>query len=309
MPGTACPRCEQPDQAARWCEACGLDLRPGEPVLPTPAAQEAGMRDSRWLADHPDVADRERAQRDRAAAEQALAEVARREQEQPSLEEYRSREWLSHLTRRWIGLVVIVTLVTAAFEAAHLSLLDGLAAGDYPDSPAVLDSEARIAVAYLVLLVAWVVAGVLFVAWTFRAYKNVQALGARDMRFGNGWAIGGWFVPILSLWRPKQVIDDVWRSADPDLPPTAPAYLWIDGPIPRLLTAWWVVWVGATVLGWASARVGMGTLSTARIGFGLDLVASVVQAVAGVLAMRVVFMVTRRLRNRADKVSAPAGPT
>jgi hypothetical protein len=261
------------------------------------------MRDSRWLAAHPDIAERERADRDRAARELARAEAERHEQELPSWDEYRSRDWLSHLTRRWIGFVVVLTVVAAVFETLHLSLLDGLAAGEYPDS-AVVSSEDRIALAYLVMFVAWLVAAVLFIAWTFSAYKNVQALGARDMRFRNGWAIGAWFVPILAFWRPKQIINDVWRASDPELPPTAPAYLWIDGPIPVLLTAWWALFVGGEILSRMSVRLGASTLSAAQTSTKFDLAASAIQIIDGVLAWRVVSLVSRRIRDRADKVCA-----
>ena len=57
--------------------------------------------------------------------------------------------------------------------------------------------------------------------WMFRAYNNVDAVAPGARRYDGGWAIGSWFVPILNLFRPKQIINDIWRAAtgSPTRPP------------------------------------------------------------------------------------------
>ena len=59
----------------------------------------------------------------------------------------------------------------------------------------------------------------LLIAWTHRLYRNLEPLGFRELRFGSGWAVGGWFVPFLNLVRPKQIVNDIWRAGDPALGP------------------------------------------------------------------------------------------
>ena len=87
-----------------------------------------------------------------------------------------------------------------------------------PATPSALSDLVFGAEGLVLLLVA-----VLFLAWFRRVYRNLEALGARGLRFKTGWAFWGWFVPLLGLLRPKQLLDDVWRASDPDLPPTTPA--------------------------------------------------------------------------------------
>jgi Domain of unknown function (DUF4328) len=60
--------------------------------------------------------------------------------------------------------------------------------------------------------------GSAFIAWFSRAYQNIERLGARDLRVKHGGAIWSWFVPILGLIRPKQIMNDIWRASDPALP-------------------------------------------------------------------------------------------
>ncbi len=90
------------------------------------------------------------------------------------------------------------------------------------------------------------VAGVVFVAWLFRARRNVgseapppvSSTGVpREPVLGPGWAIGAWFVPILNLVLPPIVLGDVWRGSRPT---ARPGY--------RLIIVWWLTLCGALLL-------------------------------------------------------------
>src|SRR5215207_5646007 len=58
----------------------------------------------------------------------------------------------------------------------------------------------------------------LWLGWFRRAYRNLPALGARRLRYRPWWAVGAWLLPVFSLFRPKQVLNDIWRASDPNLP-------------------------------------------------------------------------------------------
>jgi len=86
--------------------------------------------------------------------------------------------------------------------------------------------------------------GVTFISWLYLAAVNARRRGAAPRR-PAGWAIAGWFVPVLSLWRPKQVLDDIWRASVPGVPPG------IDlRKVPKscLVTGWWAAWLLAGAL-------------------------------------------------------------
>jgi Domain of unknown function (DUF4328) len=77
-----------------------------------------------------------------------------------------------------------------------------------------------------------VVTAITFLKWVYRAYKNVQGFGAEGLRFSPGWAIGYYFIPILSLIRPVQVMSEIWRASyDPRNWPRSPGS-W-------LIATWW----------------------------------------------------------------------
>ena len=61
-----------------------------------------------------------------------------------------------------------------------------------------------------------VVVIVLFCIWIYRANYNARQLGATDMQFSPGWAVGWNFIPIANLWKPYQAMREIWQaSADP----------------------------------------------------------------------------------------------
>jgi len=157
---------------------------------------------------------------------------------------------------------------------------------------------------------------VLFVRWLRSAYANIAHLGARGQRFGLGWASAGWFVPILALYRPKQLVNDVWRASDPGLPPAA-GEQWRFVAVRPLFAVWWASYLAMIMLlaghdgllGW------LGSAMTLGLGSALvdamprpypGALAGLTGLLAAALAVAVVRCVYHRQEARAARVGAPA---
>lgn len=84
-----------------------------------------------------------------------------------------------------------------------------------------------------------VLTGIAFVSWVWVATANARNAGAR-VRHAPGWALGGWLVPFLSLWRPKQMIDDLWRASAPGTPPGVDLRV-VQKPL--AVTLWWAAFL------------------------------------------------------------------
>jgi hypothetical protein len=68
------------------------------------------------------------------------------------------------------------------------------------------------------MLLALVAAGTTFLTWLWRARQNAERLTHVRHRWSRGWTIGAWFVPVMNLWSPRQIVDDVWRTSRPGVP-------------------------------------------------------------------------------------------
>ena len=60
----------------------------------------------------------------------------------------------------------------------------------------------------------FLVAMVMFVVWFYRARVNAEGHGWPQRR-SPGWAIAAWFVPVVNLWFPFQIMADIWRAGLP----------------------------------------------------------------------------------------------
>jgi hypothetical protein len=182
-----------------------------------------------------------------------------------------------------------------------------------PGSPSALSDLVFAAEGFVLLVVA-----VLFLVWFRRAYRNLEALGAQGLRFSPAWAVWAWFVPLLGLIRPKQLLNDVWRASDPELP-AGDHGSWRRRPVPSVLTWWWLAFLASiaaraiTTQSFHALAVlltfGLLTrpLDLVRPTSGVQALADLLTVVAALLALRVVRMVTDRQEAREARLAGRPG--
>jgi protein-S-isoprenylcysteine O-methyltransferase Ste14 len=294
-------RCgEERGAEERWCCVCGLDFAPTTTTLPTAEALSAADRERAYFEAHPELLAAQEARAEEARRELARQELARLSKVRPTaFAEYRDVSWRARLARGWLVVVAALTVLTGVLEVGHLNLLAGKSTADLDLALAqrIDDSNATLGIAYLITLCAYLFSAAFFIVWTFRAYKNTAALGAQRPRFRPGWAIGGWFVPVVALYRPKEIVNDIWRASDPDDPPIAEN--WRGRAVPRLLDVWWAVYLIGGLADRISARLPSDTVEHDRTATGWGLVASIFTVTGAFLAFAVVTLLTRRQRERA----------
>src|SRR5829696_1637578 len=155
----------------------------------------------------------------------------------------------------------------------------------------------------------------LWLAWFRRAYLNLPALGARRLRFRPWWAVGAWLLPVFSLFRPKQLMNDIWRASDPDLPPDQAA-IWRGRPVAELLGWWWLAFVASILVRSITTSAVHAAADFMLLGLlpeqfdrfqasaGMQVVADLLTVLCGLLALRVVRRTTARQGERAARLTA-----
>lgn len=117
----------------------------------------------------------------------------------------------------------------------------------------------------------YLLAGLSFIVWLHRASANLHGIG-RPMRWGRGWTIGGWFIPIANLFIAPRVVREIDRQTV--------------GDEPTIAVAWVVTWTANLILG----RIYAGQ-EASSLGFALFVTA--VEIAAGVFAILLVQRITR----------------
>ena len=108
-----------------------------------------------------------------------------------------------------------------------------------------VDIEDAFSVVSVLGVVALIGGAIGFLIWFHRAYANVPGITGQKPRFGRGWSIGSWFVPVLNLWRPKQIANDVWRGGEAKARGNPQ---WTALPVSTLLHWWWGLYLFASLL-------------------------------------------------------------
>jgi serine/threonine-protein kinase len=212
--------------------------------------------------------------------------------------------------RRALWVAVLIALVSAVVnlgDTAAVRLLRGQPAEGPPASHLYL--WVGLVQALWFLVSAW-----LWLAWFWRAYANLPALGARRLRYRRWWALGAWLLPIFSLFRPKQVLNDVWRASDPDLPPEA-GDRWRGRPVTRLLGWWWLAFLASVLVRSVTTESVHAAASFMLLGLlpeqldryqasaGAQVLADLLTVLTGLLALRVVRRVSARQERRAARLA------
>jgi hypothetical protein len=145
-------------------------------------------------------------------------------------------------------------------------------------------------------LVMSLVTGIVTIIWLYRARTNVE--GMRYQRRKKGWAIGGWFCPVVNLWFPLQIVEDVARADNPPDRPNAGA---------PIRYAWWACWLLTWVSGFYYRQVhtvypngGENVSYSIGSNFGGTVLSRVFAAAAALLLAAIVREISLRQERRSS---------
>ena len=142
---------------------------------------------------------------------------------------------------------------------------------------------------------------VAFLAWLSRSVDNVPRLGGGDPEVKPNWSIIWWFIPFANLFKPYQVVADLYRRMAP-----------IQGIATSIVVAWWVVWVIGNIFANLAGRFWLqaDNLETLRSALSLFAISDLLDPIAAGLLIVIVLKVQRWADVREAAPAAPpeAGP-
>ena len=213
----------------------------------------------------------------------------------------------------WVAMVIAIASALANLGDSWLA---GLVEGRAPEPGPVSGFALGVGV---VQALWFLVSAALFLAWFRRAYTNLAPLGARRLRYGRWWTIGAWVLPVFSLFRPKQLLNDIWRASDPDLPPDM-GDRWRHRPVSPLLGWWWMTFLASILVRSITTEAVHVAASVMTLGLlpsqldrfqasaDMQVLADLLTVLAGLLALGVVRRTTLRQEQRAARLAGSSGP-
>lgn len=209
---------------------------------------------------------------------------------------------------------IVTHLVAAASKVMQIDLLYKMIEHLNDVTPAqVQANDTREAIVQLIVFVNLIAAGIVFLVWTYGAYKNLRALGANPDT-SPGWAVGYFFIPIVNLFRPFQVFQEMWRESDPETVSAGgirPMHAFIeDSSKSLLIIVWWGLWLLSNII----PLVALGYRGNAQLlndlinATWVSVVSDIVTILAAIACIIVVKKISDRQDERARRLMELAAP-
>ena len=178
------------------------------------------------------------------------------------------------ITLIWIVLALeIVSLISGYFQ---YDLLQTAANGGEISTETANANDTREQIIGIVYLIAFVISAVTFIQWFRRAYFNLHQR-VNHLSQTEGWAAGSWFVPIVSLYRPYQIMKELYQETKALLTKNG---LNNENISTSSLGWWWTLWVISSFLGQFVFRYSMKAESIDEL--TISTVASMIENVVGI---------------------------
>ena len=149
-------------------------------------------------------------------------------------------QWAQYLIWAILGF----SLLSLLSSYLQYDLLLKIQEGFYVSEHELTNNDLREGIIGITTVVLYITSVVLFIRWFRRAYYNLNS--RTDTKYDEGWAAGSWFVPIINLFRPYQIMKEIddescnlieKHSQKPISKSTA------------LIGFWWAMWIIGGVLG------------------------------------------------------------
>lgn len=153
----------------------------------------------------------------------------------------------------WIAMAFDVIIVIS--DWFQYRLLNDIKIGKIITPEVANSNDSRQMIVYILALVVMIISIVTYIMWFRRAYYNLH-LKSKYLSYGEGWAAGSWFVPILAWFRPVQIMNEMYRETNnllykAELSKNKEVNL-------SMVSIWWTFWVIVNISSNISTRYSMG---------------------------------------------------
>jgi hypothetical protein len=109
-----------------------------------------------------------------------------------------------------VGVVYIMMLISSYWQ---YGLLQDMKSGTLYSQEVLETNDLREQFLAIVFLMLYITSAVTFILWFRRAYFNLHQK-INHLTHTEGWAAGSWFVPFINLYRPYQIMAELYNETD-----------------------------------------------------------------------------------------------
>ena len=148
------------------------------------------------------------------------------------------------LAELFIWLAMVLDIISILSSYLQYNLLKSLQNNEAVTDQMLNSNDTREQVIGILYLIIFIISAVTFIQWFRRAYYNLNIRTNCD--HSEGWAAGSWFVPIISLFRPSQIMKEMWNKTNSLIKSKSPDYVKNST---MIIGLWWTLWIISNYIG------------------------------------------------------------
>ncbi len=160
----------------------------------------------------------------------------------------------SGLAKAGLWSVIATDAFAVSAAVSYAGYLKSLPPGAVIDELELVPSETAYGLAGLAQLVAMIFSAVVFIRWFHLAHRNLAGLSEEPAAYSSRWAIGAFFVPILNLIRPYQLMREIWALTSREWDRDPSRVIGVARPADPV-NLWWGLFLLTSLIGNAVSRL------------------------------------------------------
>jgi hypothetical protein len=204
-------------------------------------------------------------------------------------------------------LIVVITcyFLEVIYSIAFVAFFPNL--GESEDMSASETVMSLLALGIIAVKVLFFIATVVsFLMWLYRAYKNLEAFNVQNLNTSAGWAVGYWFIPILNLFKPLKVVNELYHGSNPET--AEQGYAFSDTGTPAIHGFWWACWILSNFANRIASAIEKSAKDVTNSSVLFDVISLSLGIMAGVLLIFIIRDIDERQRLFEQQLSISTPP-
>lgn len=138
--------------------------------------------------------------------------------------------------------IIVINLIAVVSDYFQIRLLENFNETGFVSDEEANSNDLRQMIVGLLQSAIFITTSVLFLVWFYRAYRNLHTiLNERKMMFSKSMSVWGFIIPIISLFRPVQITNEITDKHTKILTRLNPEYKRISNK--TLIGVWWTFFI------------------------------------------------------------------
>jgi len=221
-------------------------------------------------------------------------------------EPFRALRALSTALTSLLAVTIVTAIGMTLLVVRRINLLDDVDRGAFVSRDDLESVDTAVAATAVWTVLLGVAVFVVLVVFLFRASKNTALWSPAKARWGPGWTIGGWFIPIAAAVIPGLVAAEIWRRSQPPDDSGMPTPAGEQRASAGIVWAWWTCSIVGALLWQVDAGDSLSELRLTNIFIALG---SLAWIPASMLLLFIVRRITSYQHERVERAAVGATTT